>query len=524
MDRPDKKPLSIAGAQAARRMDELAGQLYCLDPGLLMEDAALAAFFLLRDSGYLVPGSTVFILCGGGNNGGDGLALARLLYARQFTTVVVMACDPDEKSLCGIQKKRFESMGTKCLSAETFLEHPGAAESCGIIVDALLGTGLSRKPEGVYRALVDWINGHKAFTLSLDIPSGLDSDTGEASGVCVKADATLCFGILKKGLLLNDGCRNSGRLGFSPLSFTQYMPVGGVSSFLNEPLPLAARAPDGHKGTFGKILTVAGSSQYRGAPGFAALSVLKGGAGISVLACPESIASSMTVWCPELVILPLPENGGHINKDAGDQILKAMTGIKGMILGPGLSVGTGPEAVIRQLTIHADCPLLIDGDALTVLSGCPDLISGRKALTALTPHPGELARLLDTSVNNIESDREKAVKEAVDRFNCPVILKGHRTLIGFPDGSIFWNLTGNSGMATAGTGDILSGLVMGLYSVGNSWETALLAGVYIHGLAGDLAASETGQDSLMATDLLRNLSKALQQYRNGDTTPLVSTF
>lgn len=508
-------PLVVSDAQVSRDMDRLAAEEWGITPVLLMEDAAQAVLRLLDRKGFLAPPWHFLIFCGKGNNGGDGLALATLLVVRGYLVEVVLAGSPEEGSLCAQQLKRALKSGARVTPGEDFLERGDGKDCNRIVLDALLGTGLSRKPDGLYPRLIEWINHNAQTCVSLDIPSGLNADSGNVPGACVKADLTLGFGIAKKGYFLNQGPDLTGDLFYSPLSFPEELRTCFDRGRVNLPLSLVNRLRSGHKGTFGRVTVVGGSEGYRGAPGLAAYSALRCGAGLSQVVCPQSVIAGLAALWPELVFVPFPEPEHTEDPDNTEHVLEHLSRSRVVVFGPGLSTGKQAVSLMLKWFPALTGPVVLDGDALTILADNPEILKGRGSPVVLTPHPGEMSRLLGITVPEVEADRPEALKMAVQRYHCPVVLKGHRTLIGFPSGETFWNLTGSSGMATAGSGDLLSGMIAGLAAVGNPWENAIRAAVFLHGLAGEAAAGIRGEDGVTARDILAAIPSVIRDFRRG---------
>lgn len=504
--------MRIGTAKDVRKLDAAVITDYGVPQSVLMENAAFAAK-TVADSRWGIEDRNVLVVCGSGNNGGDGFALARLLYAKGAAVTVLMAGNPE--NLKGAAADNFQTIRSLPLEI-THSEVIGDFERFDYIVDALFGTGLSRPVEGRAAALIESLNRSTPPILSLDIPSGIDADTGEELGTSVRADATVTFGIPKRGNLLYPGFTRGGCLYYSEISFPPEV-TGDESLTLsvNVPPPPPHRDSAGHKGSFGKVLIIGGSENYRGAPTFAAAAALKTGAGYARLAVPSDLAPQIFPLVPEAVFLPM-EGNGSLGAEHVQTLLEQAAAADTVVLGPGLS--THPESVrlVREFIPAAEATLVVDGDALTALAGREELCRDRPFPTVLTPHPGEMARLLGSSIKEIESRRVETALEAADRYGCLVILKGAHSLIASPSGRAWMNLTGNAGMGTAGSGDILSGLIGALAAqCGNTehaLEDAVRLGVHIHGLAGDLAAEKMGEVGMTAGDILESLPAAFREF------------
>ena len=508
--------MNVSSVAEMRALDREAIEGFGIAEELLMENAGEAACAVLgREVG--VAGKSFVIVCGVGNNGGDGFVVARRLHAAEAVLKVVVI--GDENRLCGAALKNRQILSRLPVKVEALkdINHPTAdLAACDVVVDALLGTGLSRPVAGLQHEVIERINGSGKTVLSLDIPSGVHGDTGAVLGVAVQAGLTVTFGLPKRGNLLWPGFGHCGRLYVSPLSFPPSMiEAAGLQVAVNDPLPLPPRHPQGHKGTFGDALFIAGAGSYFGAPYLAALSFLKAGGGYARLAAPAAMTPFLANKGPEIVFAPQRETpAGSIALGNKAALLELAERVDFVVLGPGLSLDAEAQQLARELAAGLNKPLLIDGDGITALCAEPSILANRQAPTILTPHTGEMTRLTGQSVAEVEADRIPVVQETAARFGAFVVLKGAHSLIGSPDGRVFINLSGNSGMATPGSGDVLTGAIAALFGLGLAIPEAVRMGVFVHGLAGDLAAAETGADGLVASDILRALPAAMRRARN----------
>ncbi|MFP4032859.1 MAG: NAD(P)H-hydrate dehydratase, partial [Desulfococcaceae bacterium] len=349
------------------------------------------------------------------------------------------------------------------------------------------------------------------------IPSGIHGDTGQIMGVAVQARATITFGLPKIGNLLYPGAAHGGRLGATHISFPPALYDDETLKLrINDPPPLPFRDPDGHKGGFGDALFIAGSGSYYGAPHLSAMAFLKSGGGYSRLAAPESIVPVLGGMGPEIVFAPQSETAdGTIAAENRSRLLDMAGRADFVVMGPGLSLDEETQGLVRELASEIPRPLLLDGDALTAVSAHPEILKNRKAETILTPHPGEMARLTGKSVEAVVSDRIGVLTEAAKALDATIVLKGAHSQIGGPDGRIRFNLSGNAGMGTAGAGDVLTGAIAAMAGLGMKPADAVDKGVFLHGLAGDLAAEAIGPDGMTARDILAALPEAVQMDRAG---------
>ena len=505
--------MKIATSRDSKRLDESVIADYGVSQAVLMENAALAARSVAEKQ-WGVRGREVLVVCGIGNNGGDGCALARLLYAQGAAVTLLIA--GESRRMRGAAAENYaivERLPLEILSLGTG-DHPAILNQLDIdrfdyVVDALFGTGLSREITGRMAALVNTLNHHRSPILSLDIPSGVDSDTGAILGCAIQAQATISFGVLKQGNLLFPGYALGGTLYHSEISFPPEM-YEELLVETNVPPALPSRHAAGHKGSFGKVLIIGGSAQYAGAPTLAAQAALRCGAGYARLALPAPLCSRIFPLVPEAVFLP--QHGSVLSLDHLENLVEQAEASNAVVLGPGISTDPSSAELTRQLLTRISVPLVIDGDGLTALAGHEELTRERHAQTILTPHPGEMARLLGSSVSEVEARRLDTAREAADRYGALVALKGAHTVICTPQGREWINLTGNAGMGTAGSGDVLAGMTAALLARSDSFEEgcsdALRLAVHLHGRAGDVAAEELGEDGITASDLVKSLPKA----------------
>ena len=509
--------MKVSSVAEMRALDRKAIEAFGIPEDLLMENAGEAACRVLdREIG--ATDKRIHVLCGVGNNGGDGFVMARRLHAAGSDVRVLVA--GDERRLNGSALKNRAILSRLPIRVETLQEIgpliPELAAS-DVIVDALLGTGLSRPVTGLQHDVIRHINESGKTVLSLDIPSGVHGDTGAVMGTAVRADLTVTFGLPKRGNLLWPGFGLCGLQYVSPLSFPPSMiAAAGLQVGVNVPLPLPRRDPQGHKGTFGDALFIAGAGSYYGAPHLAAMSFLKAGGGYSRLAAPAAMTPYLANIGPEIVFAPQKETrAGSIAFINKNDLLELSRRVDFVVLGPGLSLDPESQRLAREVAAGVDKPLLIDGDGITALCAEPSILASRRAPTILTPHGGEMARLTGANAPEIEADRIAIAQETAARLGAHIVLKGAHSLIAAPDRQVFINLSGNSGMATPGSGDVLAGVIAAMAGLGLDVAEAARMGVFTHGLAGDLVAADSGADGLVASDILRMLPAAVQRAREG---------
>jgi hydroxyethylthiazole kinase-like uncharacterized protein yjeF len=509
--------MKISSVAEMREMDRAAIEKFGIAEELLMENAGEATYFVIsREIG--IKGKKFIVFCGIGNNGGDGFVIARKLHSSGGDVKVFIVGDRskykgaakmnlDIVSRMSMEIK--EIQGTDSIRGDVFHSHA--------IVDAIFGTGLTREVGGLYSDVIELINKSGKMVFSADIPSGVAGDTGKIKGVAIKADYTVTYGLPKIGNMLYPGFEQCGKLYVTHISFPPCLYNSeDLRIEINHTARLPARDKDGHKGSFGQVLFIAGASSYFGAPYFAALSFLKAGGGYSRLAAPRSVTPFIANRGNEIVFVPQEEtSSGSISLRNKDALLELSEAMDMVVLGPGLSLDEETQQLTRELAREIKKPLLIDGDGITALCKDLQIIKKREAETILTPHQGEMSRITGKSIKEIDHNKIPILQRSSKDLNAIIVLKGAHSLIGYPDGKVFINVSGNSGMATAGSGDVLTGTIAAMYGLGLSLEDAVGKGVFIHGFSGDLASDDIGEDGITAQDILDYLSLAVKMEREG---------
>ena len=509
--------MKISSVSEMRELDRRAIEEFGIREELLMENAGHAVYSVIsREIG--IHGRRFAVCCGVGNNGGDGLVAARKIHSNGGRVKVFIL--GDRAKYRGAARLNLDIVSKLPIeihditSAEALRTDMGHAD---VIVDAIFGTGLVREVAGHYRDVIQLINAGNQTVVSADIPSGVSGDTGQVMGIAVKADYTVTFGLPKRGNILFPGHERCGRLYVAHISFPPCLyDADELRVAVNRPGPLPVRDRNAHKGSVGQALFIAGASTYFGAPYFSALSFLKAGGGYSRLAAPASMIPFIANKGSEIVFLPQKETAaGSVAFENKDGLLDVSARMNMVVMGPGLSVDRETQDLVRALVREIPRPVLIDGDGITAVSANPEILKERKAKTVLTPHPGEMSRLTGLSIAEIEADRIAVLQRTSRELHAVVVLKGGRSLIGFPDGRVDVNMSGNPGMASAGSGDVLTGTIAAMFGLGLPLEDAVRKGVFLHGLAGDLAAEEKGEDGMTAQDILDYLPRAAKMDRGG---------
>jgi hydroxyethylthiazole kinase-like uncharacterized protein yjeF len=507
--------MKVSRVNEMRNLDRQAIEQYGIVEELLMENAGQASYFtILKEFG--VKDKYFVIFCGIGNNGGDGLVVARKIHSNGGkVTVFILG---NRSKFKGAAKQNFDivdKLQIEMLDLQDEASATEAVKSADAIVDAIFGTGLDREVGGKYKDVIQLINASQKPVFSIDIPSGVHGDTGQVMGSAVKAHYTTTFGLPKIGNLLYPGSEMGGKLYVTHISFPPAVyDFDQLKISTNDPIPVPPRSKDTHKGNYGKLLFIAGSSNYLGAPYFAALSFLKAGGGFSFLATPENVSAFIGNKGSEIVFIPQKNtSSGTISLENKQQLLQFCENVDMVVIGPGLSLNEETQTLVRELSGEFKKPLLIDGDGITAVANDLGTIQKRKAPTILTPHVGEMARITKQKIDEIIKNKIDVLQSTTQELNATIVLKGAHSLIGYPDERVFINLSGNPGMATAGSGDVLTGTIAAMFGLGFSIDDAVRMGVFMHGFAGDLAAKDKGEDGLIAGDIMDHLPAAMKLYR-----------
>lgn len=491
-------------------------------PGVvLMENAGLRVVEALEDRFPDLHELTVLVICGKGNNGGDGFVVARHLYALGVTVHTVLLADA--KVVTGDALTNLNIL--KALGCHpTVVRGPKGWEAAApfldladIVIDGIFGTGLTGRVKDWRSDIIEEINESDACVVSIDIPSGVVASEMEVPGSAIMADLTVTFACPKIAHLFSPAASYSGEIevvdiGIPDMSIEAQAPDIRVSldDDIRHLLERLGRYPDSHKGDFGRVIVLAGSRGKSGAAAMAGEAALRMGAGLVTVAAPSSALQGPIGMVPELMTEPLPETPeGTASAEALAIIESALENADVLAIGPGLGVHPEVRRLILELLPKLKIPVVIDADGVNNLAPLPDFGAVRVPVI-LTPHPGEMGRLLNKTATAVRQDRIAISRRFATDNGVYVVLKGEGTLIGEPDGELHLNPTGNPGMATAGSGDILTGILAGLLAQGLGVVDALRLGVYLHGAAGDLAAESVGEASLMATDLIDWLPDAIE--------------
>ncbi|MBV8829765.1 MAG: NAD(P)H-hydrate dehydratase [Acidobacteriaceae bacterium] len=489
-------------------------------PGLiLMENAGSRVVDFLLSTFEPLGDRLVLVVCGKGNNGGDGFVVARQLFGRKLCRelTVLELFDPNELTGdASANRKMLDVCGCPVIR-----ELPEHFEPPDIVVDAILGTGLTGPAKGASLDAIRLVNSHfrSAAKVAVDIPSGLPSDETIAAGEFVKTDFTVTFTAAKRSQCLSPIYEHVGKLFIVPIGSPPEICDSNPNLQLNltteddlRPL-FARRVLNSNKGMYGHVFVAGGSFGKSGAPAMAGLGSYRSGAGLVTVGIPKSALSTVMAVRPELMTEPLEETAtGRVRFAESGKVLDILKKMTVLAIGPGL--GTEDETVrfVRKLYEEAEVPAVVDADALNALAetGLPKT----EKIRILTPHPGEMSRLIRTSTKEVQADRVGVARQLSGESGATIVLKGDRTVIAFPDGETWVNPTGSPSMATGGTGDVLTGMIAGIIAQHpKEWRRAIIAAVWLHGRCGELGAEDLGEEAMLATDLLDHLPEAMDEVR-----------
>ncbi len=510
--------MKIVTAAEMHETDRLTSERFGVASHDLMEKAgtAVADFVLSR---YPLA-NRIGVICGKGNNGGDGFVTARKLHeAGKAVRVVLLA---EAKELRGDAAQMFAKLPLTAVlarsSAELKQEAAHTVFDSDLLIEAILGTGFRPPVSGLYAEAIAALNASPAIVVAVDIPSGADADVmGGQVGSVARADAIVTFTAPRPAHVF--GGLTQGTTSISPIGSPEDAVISSLRLNLVTPGEIAPligpRPAASNKGNFGHVLVVGGSLGKAGAAAMAGMAILRSGAGLSTVAVPKSILSTVAGFHPELMTEPLAETkAGSISLRALRSFDKLAEGKTVLAVGPGISRVLETSKLVRALVKKQNLPVILDADGLNAFAGHPTELNGKGRSLVITPHPGEMARLLGSTVAAVQRDRINVARKFAKDHQVIVVLKGHRTLIADPSGNVWVNTTGNPGMATGGTGDILTGMTAGMVAQNpKRILEAVIAAVYLHGLAGDVAREQMGEHSLVATDLLQALPEAFRRVQ-----------
>jgi len=514
--------MRILDGDQMRQVDNTAIQYYGIPGIVLMENAGLALTHAAGEMLGSIAGKKVVVFAGGGNNGGDGFVVARHLHNKGAAVRIFLLANPEVYS--GDAKTNLQILAKMGLTTQRILEKDQldtvrlALWSADLVIDAIFGTGLKDEVRGMALPVINIINECQKPVLACDIPSGISSFTGKPMGVAVMAKRTVTFGFYKLGLVLPAAYAYTGELQVADIS----LPLG-----IEEEIPsrmdlidrefcsrwLKPRPKESHKGDFGHVLMLAGSPAMPGAAILAAKGVLRSGAGLLTAAVPSACRQPLLSQVAEAMLLTCEETEeGLISPEEAINLAEFAAGA--YLIGPGMGRNNKTVQLVRDMIQLLQKPTVIDADAIFAIAQEDDLLRQAGIPLVLTPHPGEMARLLDIPVDLVQEERINAAKEAAKAYGAVVVLKGAGSVIATPEGRVLINSTGNPGMATAGSGDVLGGMIASLLAQGQPPPIAAACAVWLHGRAGDIAASKSCAASLLAGDIAANIAAAIREVND----------
>lgn len=527
--------IKVATAHEMMDIDRVAISKYGIAGTELMERAGHACVDKIKEiyfnSNLITHNSKLYVLCGGGNNGGDGFVIARILHGEGRNVNAYLSVPASKlKGDTQINYIRAKKAGVPIFPIKRFLSlsfqanlpvgrqvSPGLTTQNSLIIDALFGTGLSKEVRKPLSNVIKKVNSLSSPVLSVDIPSGISSDTGQVMGSAIKAGHTVTFGLPKRGHLLYPGAEYTGRLSIADIGFPQKLLT---SSKIKVNLIQKAdafslmpqRPKDSHKGTYGHVLIIAGSRGKTGAALMAAKACLRTGAGLVTIGIPDSLVDTFQARVTEEMILPLPDKGNGTLSSVAAKVILYFLKKRGNVLaiGPGISNDKEISEVVCDLIKGSNVPIVIDADGLNAIAGNTSILKKSGAPVILTPHSGEMARLLNGKTENLYDDRINTAITFAKKTKTYLVLKGAPAINAAPSGDSFINSTGNPGMSTAGVGDVLTGMISAFLAQGLSPRDASILGVYMHGKAGDIAAAKKGEHSLIASDIIKAIPSAFK--------------
>jgi len=501
--------MKLVTVSQMQEWERIAMEDFAVPSLLLMENAAAGCIAALKKEVGCLFGKKIHVFCGKGNNGGDGFAIARMLHNQNARVVITPLFDENDAK--GDAKQNLDmarKLGIPFVPASDCL-------NCDVIVEAIFGTGFHGEVTGDAKTAITAINESPAFVVSIDIPGGVNADTGKASATAVFADLCVTFSATKPGHLLYPGKTHYQKLIKTDISIPRQVinACSGGYDVIDQTAfsRIPKRTPDSHKGSYGKALAFVGSCGMSGAAILSATAILKSGAGMATAAVPASIQEICASHFKAVMTCKLPEQDGMLSSDAADIILEKQTHQDVLLTGCGIGTTDSAKQVIRRLLTAWEKPMVLDADGINALAGCPELLLSKKCPLIVTPHVAEFARLLGYSVEAVKENPLKLARDFAFTYGVTLVLKDATTIVADKDGTLSLCPAANSGMATAGSGDVLSGIITGLLAQSASCSDAAVCGVYLHACAGKIAKDTLGEYGMTAGDILSALPHAFKE-------------
>lgn len=500
--------MKAANIRQMQSIDRISIDEYGILGTVLMENAGRA----VAEHAAALGAESYAVLCGKGNNGGDGSVAARHLFNMGKKVTLMLIGKPDE--LSNDAKNNFQTAQKIGISTVIGLNKKILKES-DIIIDALLGIGAKGAPAGEIKKAISAINDSKKTVIAVDVPSGINADSGAVEGECVHADLTVTFGLLKIGLVCYPAAQYAGKVKVCDISFApQAVLRQNIEVFTVDCAVIPKRERLSHKGTFGKVLAICGSAEYTGAAYLSATAALKSGCGLVTLGVPQSISGIMAQKLTEVITMPLGDINGKLSAGCIPLIADAIKECSSIICGCGLGQSDDITEAVMHIISESKKPIVLDADGINAIAGHKDILKKKNCDIIITPHIGEMSRLTGRKTEYIMNNFMPVAKDFAREYNVITVLKGANTVIALPDGKIYINTKGNSGMATAGSGDVLAGIIGSFVAQGLPPWQAAVSGVYIHSSAGDMAAKKLGEHGMIAGDILDNIPYVIREEVN----------
>lgn len=505
--------MNACTANEMRNIDRLASERGGVPSIILMENAALACVNALYSKFPDMRSKRAAVFCGKGNNGGDGFAIARHLYNRAVDTTVFLVCGDEFKGDAQINFDIIDGMNVKIEHVYNTDILDYVIPSYDIVIDAIFGTGIHGEIEGTPRDVIEKINEFSKFTLSADVPSGINSDTGEVCGVCVRADMTVTFAAYKIGMLLYPAADFTGEIILDKISIPDYIinSAPHAAEVMDDKMYAGLFPPrrsDSHKGDYGKILVVGGSEGMSGAPYMAATAALNAGAGLVTIAAPDCINDILEVKTTEIMTAAVKSRGGRFAAEGAYEILKRAEKSDAVLIGPGMGTSEECAEIVRELLKNAKQPVVVDADALNILSRDMTMLEDCTCPLIFTPHEMEFSRLSGLAPDEIKADRLGTSKAFCEKYGVTLVLKGAHTVVTAPDGFQYINNTGGPGLAKGGSGDVLAGITAAFAARLGDETLSAAAAVYLHGKSGDAVTEQRGAEAVTASAVADGLGRA----------------
>ena len=498
----------LLNSQEMKECDKNTIEYYGIPSAVLMERAALSVVEEIRRR-FLSRSNRILVVCGAGNNGGDGFAIGRLLWLLGYDVKIFFPMD--EAKMTSDTKAQYDIVLKYQIPVLKEMED----FSCDILVDALFGIGLSREIQGRLKDILNKINAVLAYKVAVDIPSGISTDDGTIMGTAFRADLTVTFGFAKIGQILYPGAEYCGKLlvadiGINDKSFLEAEPFGRILDQETAKALLPKRKPYSNKGSYGKVLIIAGSPKMAGAAYLSAKAAYYSGSGLVRILTAEENREILLGRLPEAIVTTYDAKQPDMEQVAG-----CIEWADAVLIGPGLGTDETAKQLVTYVAKKSELPVVFDADALNVLAKDMELLKTSDCKKIVTPHLGEMSRMRNMDIEKIQKQLIPVARDFAKEYGTVCILKDARTVTGQPDGRFYINATGNHGMATGGSGDVLAGLTVGLLAQGLDAEIAAPLSCYLHGAAGDLAARNNGTYSMLAGDILEQIPTAICQCITG---------